>query len=126
MKTRLTFILLLASLTVSAQTTYQLPPKEILELADVKTPPQTSISRKNTWLLLLERPLYKSLEELAAPELKLAGLRMNPVNFNVSRSAFFTSLTIQKLSDTKPITLLNMPQPLKVQYAQISPRENYW
>ncbi|MEI7726405.1 MAG: prolyl oligopeptidase family serine peptidase [Bacteroidota bacterium] len=125
MKKVIPFMLMFAATTIFAQTNYQLPPKEILELADVKTPPQTSISRNNTWLLLLERPLYKTLEELAEPELKLAGLRMNPENFNVSRSSFYTSLTIQKLSDAKPITLKNMPQPLMAQYVQISPNENY-
>jgi len=117
--------LLLSTVDVFAQTNYQLPPKEILELADVQTPPQTMISRNNTWLLSLERPLYKTLEELAEPELKLAGLRMNPENFTVSRSTFYTGLTIQKLGDVTPLQLKNMPQPLKIQYVQVSPHENY-
>ncbi|MFZ4521141.1 MAG: alpha/beta hydrolase family protein [Bacteroidales bacterium] len=113
------------TLAVCAQTDYQLPPKEILDLADVKTPSQTMISRNNTWLLLLERPLYKTLEELSEPELKLAGLRMNPENFNVARSSFYTNLTIQRVNDGNPVILKNMPQPLRMQYVQISPNENY-
>ena len=125
MKSLIILFLFLFTISVCAQTDYQLPPKEILELADVKTPPLNTISRYNTWLLTLERPLYKSLEELSEPELKLAGLRMNPENFNVSRSSYYTSLAIQGLTGGKPVTLKNMPQPLKAQYVQISPKENY-
>lgn len=65
-----------------AQTNYQLPPAEILKLADVKAPTVTPISKSNQYMALLERSLYKSLEELAEPELKLAGLRINPENFS--------------------------------------------
>ncbi len=125
MKTLITIFLMLASIAIFAQTEYQLPPKEILELADVKTPPQNLISRNNTYLLTMERPLYKSLEELAEPELKLAGLRINPENFNRSRSTFYTSISIQKLADLKAVPLINMPKDLKAQYVQISPNENY-
>ncbi len=108
-----------------SQTNYQLPPKEILDLADVKTPPQSLISRNNNYLLLLERPLYKTVEELAEPELKLGGLRINPVNFNASRGTYYTSIKLQKISDGKPIVVNNLPQPLKAQYVQFSPGEKY-
>ncbi len=125
MKIAITTFLLLTTITIFAQTEYQLPPKEILELADVKTPPQNIISRNNTYLLTMERPLYKSLAELAEPELKLAGLRINPENFNRARSTFYTSISIQKLADLKAVPLMNMPKDLKAQYVQISPNENY-
>jgi dipeptidyl aminopeptidase/acylaminoacyl peptidase len=120
-------VLLLTALqfAVFAQTNYQLPPSEILALADIKRPPQNMVSKNNTYLLMLERPLYKSVEELAEPELKLGGLRINPVNFNVSRSTYFTSMVFQKLSDGKRIELRNMPGTLKAQYIQFSPNETY-
>jgi dipeptidyl aminopeptidase/acylaminoacyl peptidase len=125
MKTITLVILLIWSLSLIAQTNYQLPPKEILELADVKTPPQSMISKNNVYLLTLERPQYKSLEELAEPELRLAGLRINPENFNRSRSTYITAINIQTLKDGKTITLSNMPEKLKAQNVQISPNEHY-
>lgn len=76
-------------------------------------------------MLILERPLYKSVEELAEPELKLGGLRINPLNFNMSRSTYYTNLVIQKLSDGKQVALHSLPNPLKVQYIQFSPNETY-
>lgn len=117
--------LLLLLSNLQAQTNYQLPPKEILELADVKSPAQTLISRNNTYLVMLERPLYKSLEELAEPELKLAGLRMNPENFDVSRGSFYTQMELKVLSSGKMIPFKNLPQPLKAKSIQFSPNENY-
>jgi dipeptidyl aminopeptidase/acylaminoacyl peptidase len=116
---------LLFQLVVVAQSDYQLPPAEILSLADVKRPPQTVMSRNNTYLLLLERPLYKSVEELAEPELKLGGLRLNPFCFNSSRGGYYTKLTIQKVKDGQTVVLQNLPNPLKVQYIQFSPNETY-
>lgn len=112
-------------LVVKAQTTYQVPPPEILELADVKRPPQNSISKNNTYLLMVERPLYKSVEELAEPEVKLGGLRFNPQNFNVSRGTYATGMVIQKLKDGQKITIQGLPNPLKAQYIQFSPNETY-
>lgn len=107
--------LFLLTINGFAQTNYQLPPKEIMDLADVKTPPQSIVSRNNTYILLLERPLYKTVEELAEQELKLGGLRINPVNFNVSRSTYYTQLKLQLLNGSKPITINNLPSPLKAQ-----------
>lgn len=117
--------LFLLTINGFAQTNYQLPPKEIMDLADVKTPPQSIVSRNNTYILLLERPLYKTVEELAEQELKLGGLRINPVNFNVSRSTYYTQLKLQLLNGSKPITINNLPSPLKAQYIQFSPNELY-
>jgi len=125
MKIAITIFLFLFSMSLFAQIEYQLPPKEILELADVKTPAQNLISRNNTYLLALERPLYKTLEELSETELKLAGLRMNPENFNRSRSVYYTNLSIQKIKDGTVVPLSKMPKNLKAQYVQFSPNENY-
>lgn len=108
-----------------AQTNYQLPPKEIMELADITSPPQTIVSKKNTYLLLLERPLYKTLEELAEPELRLAGLRLNPENFDMARTTFYTGITLQVLATGQKITLSNLPEDLKMKNIQFSPNDQY-
>lgn len=110
---------------VHAQTNYQLPPAEILELADVKAPPTSVISRSNKYMAMLDRSLYKSLEELAAPELRLAGLRMNPENFSQSRSTYFTGLKIQHLITKQEIVIKGLPADLRMQTFTFSPKENY-
>ncbi len=116
---------LICVLFASAQTPYQLPPNEIAELADVGAPPQPLVSRSNQWMLLLERPMYKTLEELASAELKLAGLRINPNNFDVSRGAYYTSFSLQQMQTGKKVNLINLPEDGQIKNVQFSPRENY-
>jgi dipeptidyl aminopeptidase/acylaminoacyl peptidase len=118
-------LVLFCVIATQAQTTYKNPPAEIMALADVKRPPQPLISRNNTYLVLLERPLYKTVEELAEPELKLAGLRINPANFNVTRGTYYTSITLQKIAGKVAIPIKGLPNPLKAQYVQVSPNEKY-
>jgi len=63
--------------------TYQKPPKEILELVDVTLAPSTLIDSKGEMMVLLYRDQYKSIAELSETELRLGGLRINPVT-NIS------------------------------------------
>lgn len=125
MKNIVLLLLILASFQSFAQTNYQLPPKEIMELADVSAPAQSMVSKSNKYLLLMERPLYNSLEELSEPELRLAGLRINPETFDAARSSYYTKLTLQLLQGNKPIVLYNLPYPLKAKNISFSPKENY-
>ncbi|MFN8256891.1 MAG: prolyl oligopeptidase family serine peptidase [Bacteroidales bacterium] len=125
MKANLILFFMFVMVYVSAQTDYQLPPREILDLADVQSPPQNLISAKNTYLIQLQRPQYKSLEELAEPELKLAGLRINPQSFNRTRINYINGIAIQKIKDGTPVVLTGMPKKLKAVYFTVSPDERY-
>jgi hypothetical protein len=84
MKKLLVSFLLLAGINAAkAQDaiTYQTPPKEMADLLLAKPTPGVFIDSKTEWLLLADRTLYPSVEELAMPELRIAGLRINPNNF---------------------------------------------
>ncbi|MCC6858250.1 MAG: hypothetical protein IT158_06810 [Bryobacterales bacterium] len=70
----------LACGVLPAQLTYQKPPKEILEVLHAPAPPSATVNPSGTHLLLLEPTLYPPIAELAAPMLRLAGLRINPAN----------------------------------------------
>lgn len=120
------FLLFLIAQISHAQTDFQIPPKEILELADTKAPATNLISPKNNYLIQLERPLFKSLEELAEPELKLAGLRLNPENFNQSRGNFFTSLKLFTLPQAKEVVVSGLPVQGKLQNLSFSPAETHF
>lgn len=116
-------LLILCRASVQAQTSYQIPPKEIMELADTKAPVQNLISKSNRYLIQVERPLYKSLEELAEPELRLAGLRINPENFNAARGTYYTGIKLFTLPDAKEISVTGLPAGFKVQNLSFSPQE---
>ena len=66
---------------------YQKPPEEILKLADAPLTPSVLIDEKGENIVLLHRDKYKSIAELSEPELRLAGLRINPVTNTGSRTS---------------------------------------
>lgn len=117
----LVFLALNGQTPVASQTSFQVPPNEILELADVKAPSIPSISPGNQYMALLERSLYRDLEELAQEELRLAGLRINPDNFNASRTRYYTDIQLQRLSDNTTIDIQGLPENLKIQSFSFSP-----
>lgn len=82
-------------------TTYQLPAQELAALVDAPVAPAVSLSPDATQLLLLERPALPSIAELAEPELRLAGLRMNPRTNGPSRARPYTGLLIRNLDGTE-------------------------
>ena len=76
----LAFFLLLQSPDAKGQNGYQRPPEAIAKLIDAPATPAVSIDSKAQWMLLMERPGYPSIEEVAAPELRIGGTRINPAH----------------------------------------------
>jgi len=112
------FLLLLAPCLLqqaTAQTNggYKTPPAAISDMLLAKKLPALSINPTRDWLLLLESSDYPSVEELAKPELKIAGLRINPTNFSASRTAGYTNLYLRNLQDGKDLPISGLPKQLK-------------
>ena len=94
------FILFFFSIIKSQENySYQKPPKEILELVDVTLPPRVLIDENKTFMIYLYRNSYKSINELSAPEIKLAGLRLNPNSNNRSRTNYYNNIMISKMDN---------------------------
>ena len=92
--------------------TYQRPPDDIAKLVEAPLTPSISISHDNAWMLLLERSDYPTIEELSRPELRIAGLRINPDNFGPSRAIYSIGLKAKKLAENKDYEIRNLPSPL--------------
>jgi dipeptidyl aminopeptidase/acylaminoacyl peptidase len=108
MKNSFLFLLLfLLSLSLDAQAPsgYQMPPKPIADLANAPLPPALRINSSREWMMLMERPGYPSIEELAQPELRLAGLRMNPRTNGSSRSYSYSSLTLKHMDSGRTFSV---------------------
>lgn len=86
--------------------TYMMPPAAIASLVDAPLTPSVSVSPDQQWMLLMQQPGLPPIEEVAAPELRLAGLRINPRTNGPSRAAYYMSLTLKNMSDgsERPIT----------------------
>ena len=78
---------------------YQLPPAPILDIVDAPPQPALSLSPDRKEILYLHRPALTPVAELARPELKLAGVRVDPECNSRSRMSFYTALTIQPLME---------------------------
>ncbi len=77
-----------------AQDTYQTPPASLAALVDAPVTPGVSLSPDRRTLLLLHRPTLESIAQLAEPELRLAGIRINPANTGPSRASTSDGLSL--------------------------------
>jgi len=88
---------------------YQTPPKTIADLLLARPTPGVSIDGKAEWMLISDRNSYPSVEELARPELRIAGLRLNPDNFSPSRQNFINNFSLQQVSTGKTFAVTGLP-----------------
>jgi len=122
-------ILLIASLTLfttaGAQNTngYQTPPKAIADLLLAKPTPSISLDKKATWMLIMERNSYPTVEELGQPEVRVAGLRLNPNNFSPSRQNFINGLKLKNIKTGKESSIVGLPANLLAGNISWSPDE---
>lgn len=101
-------------------TGYQRPPEELAKLLEAPTTPSVSFSPDKQWMLILERSDFPSIEELSRPELRIAGLRINPENFGPSRSAYTIGLKLKKIGGTEN-SIAGLPSPLLASSISYSP-----
>ena len=119
---RLILILLLVSSSVLAQSElgYQTPPKMMADLVDAPRRPGATVSDDKQWVALLQRPGAPSIAELAQPEAKLAGLRINPAIFAPSRSTGYTGIELRSLQNEDKVVVSDLPEG-KVMNVSFSP-----
>lgn len=89
---------------IAAQDRYQQPPPPIPQILDALATPLISVSPDRSMLLLLDRPGLPGIAEVAAPEARLAGLRLNPRNNSGSRDARYTGLRFLPVAGNSPGT----------------------
>lgn len=92
-----------------AQINYQQPPQEIIDLVDAPSTPGVSISPDQNTLLLSHRPDRPTIDQLDAPELRLAGIRFNPVTLGSTNPSFTTGLTFANLDGTNIRDVKGLP-----------------
>lgn len=88
---------------------YQTPPKEIADLLLAKPTPGVSIDSKGEWMLLSERNSYPTVEELGQPEIRIAGLRLNPNNYSPSRQVYINNFSLKNIASNKTFPVSGLP-----------------
>ncbi len=126
MKLKLTFLLFLGiSLSAMAQENlnYQVPSKSILDLADYQRAPSVSMDTQKEYMLLSYRATYKTLDDLNQEELRLGGLRINPITNISSTVTYINNLKLRKIADKNEIQVSNLPTNPRISNLAWSPNE---
>ena len=100
---------------------YKMPPKAIADIVDAPATPGVSISPDKKQILIMERSSLTSIEELSQPELRLAGLRINPATNGRSRSSYYTGLVIQNIETGKKRKVKGLPRDGRISNITWSP-----
>ena len=114
------FISLSFSIMAQDVLTYQTPPKPLADLVNAPVTPNVSVDSKGKWMLIMERSDLPTIAELSQPELRLAGLRMNPATNGASRQQYINNFKLRKLGDKTDIAVKNLPNSTTPQYGSIS------
>ena len=127
-KTLLSFLVACSFFSLSSYAqddlSYKTPPKEIADLLLAKPTPSINMDDQAEWILFSERNSYPSVEELALPEYRIAGLRLNPNNFAPSRQTFINNFSLKNFKTGLDFPITGLPQPLLAGNASWNPAQN--
>ena len=119
-------LLLMISTLLQAQEklTYQTPPVEMLKLVDIERAPIVDIDSKGEQMLFYYRNTFKTLNDLSQPELRLAGLRINPETNISSNITYYNNICYKKIMDDKIQQITGLPEEPRIAYVSFSPDES--
>jgi len=100
---------------------YMMPPKAIGDLIDALYSPRVSVSPDADMILLMHYPGLPSIEEVAQPELRLAGFRFNPRTSGPSRGWYYNDLSLMKMDGGEAIEIAGLPEKKHIANAAWSP-----
>lgn len=102
---------------------YQKPPKEILALAEYDRAPSVNMDSNKQFMILSYRNTYKSLDDLNQSEMRLAGLRINPVTNISSTVTYINNIKVRKIADKEETQVKGLPENPKISNYAMSPNE---
>ncbi|HEX4590035.1 MAG TPA: hypothetical protein VH120_08915, partial [Gemmataceae bacterium] len=92
-----------------AQIGYQRPPKAVTGVLDAPPPPAVIVTPTRDHLLIVQGVRYPSVAELAAPMLRLAGLRINPQTNGPHMPPRIVGITVESVADGKQTSVTLPP-----------------
>ncbi len=120
------FLMTLTFTSLFSQETagYQAPPKVIADLLLAPPTPSISVNGSAKYMLVMERNSYPTVEELGQPELKIAGLRINPLNASLTRQTYINRLVLKQIATDKALAIKGLPNSLAALNPTWNPAEN--
>ena len=105
----------------NAQSGYQMPSRAMADLVDAPPAPSVKLDPLWKWIAIQEQPSLPSIGELARPELRIAGIRIDPRANTRSRLNYFSSITLKSIEDGSERRLRGIPEGVGLGMAQWSP-----
>ncbi len=118
-------LLLSNSIVAQENLEYQKPPKEILDLIDYERAPGVIMDSKKVNMVFLYRDSYKTLDDLNQEEMKLAGLRINPVTNISSTVTYMNNIKTRKINGTIEMQVTGLPEKPRISNLSWSPNEQF-
>jgi len=97
------FVLMVIVLGLPAlsQEPYKLPPKDVIQILDAPPTPRVSMSPARDLMLLIDYESMPTIAYVSQPMLRLAGIRITPMNNSSQILSFNTGLTLKTVKDGK-------------------------
>lgn len=106
-------------------TGYELPSAALQAVVDAPRAPSLYLSPRRDVAALMQMPSLPSIQVVAQPELKLAGLRINPRTFSDSRFSFGQKLWLMNVADGKERQISGLPASLSIASLTWSPDQKW-
>ena len=118
------FLLFIITGFAQEKLNYQQPSEEILDLVNAPLAPSVRITDDGAYMLLLYRDAYKSIRELSEPEMRLAGLRINPKTNIGSRTNYYNNIQIKTPRNKESIQVNGLPENPRLANFSFSPDQS--
>ncbi|MFD1468709.1 alpha/beta hydrolase family protein [Hymenobacter caeli] len=110
-----------AALAQAQEFKYQTPPAAIRDLLLAPPTPRVSPASNGQYLALLAVQDFPTVAELAQPELRLAGLRLNPRTNGPSRVSYAVDMKLKKLPNGPEVPVSGLPAQARISGLSWSP-----
>lgn len=100
---------------------YQMPSQALADVVDAPLTPGIGLDPARTYMLLMHRPGYPPIEDVARPELRLAGLRIDPTTNGQSRVSHYDALTLKRIDDGQERVVQGLPEGARIGQGHWSP-----
>jgi len=121
----LLFVFVLQQMHAQKGTQYMTPPQDIVDIAMAPPTPGMNLSPSGAKFFLSQGQGYQSIDILSQPELKIAGLRINPRTNGPSRVRFSESLLIGEIGSDEMIDVTGLPADPLISNMSWSPNESH-
>lgn len=96
---------------LAADLGYQQPPAAIQAILDADSPPAVQVSPDGRWMLELQRPNLRPLSELAEPEVKVAGIQINPETNGPAREYAYRGVQLRDVAPVRKAKRVDLALP---------------